>query len=66
MTYEQVIVPLRKITLLYHTLIQKKRTIHRRSADGVEMISHQPIPFGDKRMFHYFREESIVCSRWRA
>lgn len=30
------------------------------------MISHQPIPFGDQRMFHYFREESIVCSRWRA
>ena len=21
------------------------------------MISHQPIPFGDKRMFHYFRED---------
>lgn len=25
------------------------------------MISHQPIPFGDQRMFHYFREESICA-----
>lgn len=41
MTYEQVIVPLRGVVLLYHTLSQKKRTIHRRSADGVEMISHK-------------------------
>ena len=36
-----VSVPLRSINLLYHTLSQKKRTIHRRSADGVEMISHK-------------------------
>ena len=36
-----VSVPLRGVVLLYHTLSQKKRTIHRRSADGVEMISHK-------------------------
>ena len=36
-----VFAPLRSIVLLYHTLSQKKRTIHRRSADGVEMISHK-------------------------
>ena len=40
MTYEQVIVPLRGVVLLYHTLSQKKRTIHRRSADGAEKIRH--------------------------
>ena len=39
--HAKVFVPLRSIVLLYHTLIQKKRTIHRRSADGVEMISHK-------------------------
>lgn len=39
-----VSVPLRGVVLLYHTLIQKKRTIHRRSADGVEMISHLITP----------------------
>lgn len=36
-----VFVPLRSINLLYHTLSQKKRTIHRRSTDGAEMISHK-------------------------
>ena len=36
-----VSVPLRGVVLLYHTLSQKKRTIHRRSADGAEKISHK-------------------------
>ena len=36
-----VFVPLRGIILLYHTLSQKKRIEHRRSANEIEKVSHK-------------------------
>lgn len=43
----------------------QSETVERYIKDG-KVKPDLSIPFGDKRMFHYFREESIVCSRWRA
>ena len=42
----------------------QSETVERYIKDG-KVIPDLSIPFGDKRMFHYFREESIVCGRWR-
>ena len=43
----------------------QSETVERYIKDG-KVKPDLSIPFGDKRMFHYFREESIVCGRWRA
>ena len=43
----------------------QSETVERYIKDG-KVKPDLSIPFGNKRMFHYFREESIVCGRWRA